>query len=532
MKKLPILLILFIVGNAFASNTSRITNVTVYQKGARITSEVILDLKAGNNEVVVTDLTSSINANSVQVKLNGAAILLSATTRVRQKENAELPFRTKSLNDSLLLLINEIKWLQSEKIVYEGERDMIIANQKLNTSEEKASVEEIIRMSDFYRSRLLEISKKTHSIDREVHTLNLEKKKVEEKLRTLSFQERKNVGEVVLKISANTTSKIKAQVIYTTQQAGWSPIYDIRALGANKPIELIYKANVYQSTGYAWKNVNLSISTGNPSVNNNRPTMYPWHLNFQEPVYYSMPADIQMKSAPMLSNSYQRSMVVEEDKEYAEEEIMFEVVETENTIATEYSIQIAQDIPSDGHRHLVAIQEHELSAKFSHHAIPKLNNSTFLIAKVADYGNYNLLAGQANLFFDGMYIGQTYINPNTTTDSLLLSLGRDEKVIIKRNQLSDLTSQQVIGSNKKETRAYEITLRNNNKYAVNIDLMDQIPLSNNKDIVVEIIDANGARIDADYGSLLWKVNLKANESRTVRFSYSVKYPKDKTIANI
>ena len=520
----------------FANTSSEITNVTVYQQGARITREATLNLHAGTNELILSDITTSINANSIQVKLSGSAILLSATTQVRQKEDAELPKRTKELTDSINTITNDIKWLNSEKSVYLGEKDLITQNQQLNTSEEKTSVEEIIRLSNFYRTRILEINKKSYDIDKEVFELNRLKKNLESKLQALRYKERKNVGEVLLKVSANATTKVKAQISYLTHQAGWSPIYDVRAKGSDKPVDLIYKANVYQTTGYAWENVKLSISTGNPSADNNRPMLYPWHINFFTPIPepVSMGYGTQKKEMMQFSNSMQRSMIAEEEiMEFAEDaEIGFAVSETENTIAAEYAIEVDQDIPSDGKQHLVAIKEVELPSKFAHHAIPKLNKSTFLIAKVADYGKHNLLPGQANLFYEGMYIGQSYINPNTTVDSLMLSLGRDEKVIVKRNRLSDLTSRQSIGSNTKETRVFEITVRNNNGYAIELDLMDQIPLSQNKEIVVDILESNGAKVDADYGSLLWKLNLKPGETKTVTFSYSVKYPKDKHISGL
>lgn len=532
---IPILLLAVSVFST-ATTLSEITDVTVYQRGARITNEVLLDLKPGTNELVISDITTSIDANSIQVKLFGDAILLSATTRVRQKEDTELPKRSKALNDSLLIVSNEIKWLKSEKGVYEGEKQLIIANQQLNTSEEKATVEEIIRLSNFYRERLLEINKKAHRIDGKVYDLEQQKKMLQAKLQALRYQERVNVGEVLLKVSAKASTKIKAKISYLSYQAGWSPIYDVRAGSSDEPVDLVYKANVYQTTGYSWEGVNLSISTGNPSIDNNRPTMYPWYINFDQPVSYKMAAEMNKKEMSA-SNALQRTMMADEMEldevvvGYVESK-GYDVVQTENTIATEYAIKIAQDIPSDGKQHLVAIQEYELNTKFSHHAIPKLNKSTFLIAKVADYGNYNLLAGQANLFFEGMYIGQSYLNPVTTTDSLLLSLGRDEKVIVKRNQLKDLTNRQSIGSNTRETRTYEITVRNNNSYDISIDLMDQLPLSNNKEIVVEIDEIGGAKYDSEYGSLLWKLPVRSGESTTVRFSYSVKYPKDKMVSGL
>jgi uncharacterized protein (TIGR02231 family) len=199
-------------------------------------------------------------------------------------------------------------------------------------------------------------------------------------------------------------------------------------------------------------------------------------------------------------------------------------------MAVEYEIMAKQDIPSDGKPHSVALREIKLPASYIYHSVPKLNPAAFLLARVGDYSQYDLLPGQTNIFFEGMFVGQTYLNPGLTGDSLILSLGRDDRISVKRNQLKDFTSSRVIGPNKKVTRAYEIVLRNTKKTPVTIEVLDQLPISQNKDIVVELEEYEGADYNPDYGKILWRVGMAPDETRRLRFIYSVKYPKDKQIA--
>lgn len=533
MRKL-ILLVLWIPIFAQAGekiNKSRITDVTVYQRGARITNEAEFNLLPGNNEIVISEITKSVDANSIQVRLFGDAILLSATTRIRQLEDKELPVRTKNLKDSIQWIDNEVSWLQHQNEVYNGEAQLIQQNQKLGSQEEKATVEEIIKLAEFYRTRILQIKKKVHGINKEVFELKKERAVLATKLEQLKYKEQRSVGEIVLKVSSSKAGKVKSKITYLTHQAGWTPVYDVRVSSADKPINLVYKANIYQTTGYSWNKTNLTISTGNPTANNNRPTMYPWYIDFIQPVILYKEQTLK-RAQPSMQNAAQRAFVVD-DAEPApilnELSMGYSVVESSNSIAAEYRIEVPQEIPSDGKQHLVAIKEYELNSKFTYHAIPKLDKSAFLIAKVADYGKYNLLPGQSNLFFDGMYIGQSYLSPVTTIDSMLLSLGRDEKIIIKRNELKDLTTEQVIGANKKVTKAIEISVRNNNSFTIEMDLMDQVPLSKQKDIEVKLEDLGGAKHDADYGSLLWNMEIKPGETQKLKFVYSVKYPKDQNV---
>ena len=64
-----------------------------------------------------------------------------------------------------------------------------------------------------------------------------------------------------------------------------------------------------------------------------------------------------------------------------------------------------------------------------------------------------------------------------------ISLGRDQGIVIKREKRKDFTSDQFIGGNRIETRSWEISLRNTKKLPVHIVVNDQVPISQNKDIV-------------------------------------------------
>jgi uncharacterized protein (TIGR02231 family) len=514
---------------------SVIKEVTVYQQNAKITRESSISVSPGITEIILEDLTSSIMQNSLQVEINGKAVLLSATTRINYMYGQKESPRIKELRDSLEMIDSDVFWLQNQKMVYQGEEKLINDNNKLGSEQEGMDVEELKQLVIFYRARLLEVKKEILRIDAKVQELRFVKSRIESQLNELNSSRNKPTGEIIINVSANIATKIGLRVSYLTPRAGWSPIYDIRAAGTDKPVNLIYKGNVSQNTGYDWKDVSLTISTGNPSVDNNRPILYPWYIDFYEPRpvvigYGTKSAD---RSQMMQMNIAQTAAKAE--LQYDEEEAEmpeYVVTQTTSQMAAEYNIEVLQDIPSDGKEHLVAMKEYELDADFTYHTVPKLNDGAFLLAKVADYGQYNLLAGQANLFFQGMYVGQSTINPVTTADTLLVSLGRDNKISVKRNQLKDLTSKQVIGGNIKELKGYEIIVRNNNVFPVDVEVLDQVPISKNKDIEVQMEDNGGAEYNSDYGKLLWKLNLKAGQSRNIRFIYSVKYPKDKKIQGL
>ncbi|HAS43511.1 MAG TPA: hypothetical protein DCS93_23730, partial [Microscillaceae bacterium] len=200
-----------------------------------------------------------------------------------------------------------------------------------------------------------------------------------------------------------------------------------------------------------------------------------------------------------------------------------------STFATKFDISLPYSIPSNGQPQLVDIKNHTMKTIYAHSAVPKLDKDAFLMAQLVDWEKYNLLSGKANIYFEGTFIGETYLNANNTQDTLAISLGRDKRVIIDRKQIKDFSRKKFLGSNIKQTYGYEIALRNTKSTAVNITIEEQIPVSKNNKISVELLEAKGAKVDPVTGKITWKITLKPKETKKLYLKYSIKYPKKKQI---
>lgn len=201
----------------------------------------------------------------------------------------------------------------------------------------------------------------------------------------------------------------------------------------------------------------------------------------------------------------------------------------ENTLNLSYDIDLPYDVPTNGKAQTATINTQEIDATYKHYSVPKLDKDAYLLAEIADWGKLNLLPGEANIIFEGTYVGKSFIDPSSTNDTLNLTLGRDKRVIVKRDKLIDYSSVKFLGTNKLQKFTYQLTVKNTKKEAINLLLKDQFPLTTNKDIEVELIDDGGADVNSDIGVLNWKIKLNAGESKKIKFSYTVKYPKDKTL---
>lgn len=201
----------------------------------------------------------------------------------------------------------------------------------------------------------------------------------------------------------------------------------------------------------------------------------------------------------------------------------------DNELNITYDIDLPYDVPCNGKEQNVALKELQVNCSFKYYAVPKLDKDAYLLGEIAEWEKLNLLAGEANIVFEGTYIGKTYIDPNSTQDTLNLTLGKDKRIVLKKEKLKDFSSVKFMGSNKKQVFTYEITVKNNKKEAIQLLLKDQYPLSTNKEIEVELLDYSGAANNSELGVLTWKLQLQPGETKKQRVSYSVKYPKDQYI---
>jgi len=186
-------------------------------------------------------------------------------------------------------------------------------------------------------------------------------------------------------------------------------------------------------------------------------------------------------------------------------------------------------MPSDGKQYNLVIGSETIKADYEFHAVPKFDRDAFLVAKVVNWQDYDLLDATAGIFYEGTFTGKTTLSASMATDTLDISLGRDKSIMIERKKVKDFTSSQLLGSNRTVQRGWEISLRNNKKQAVTIIISDQYPVSKEKDIEVSLADDGGAQVFKETGLLKWKVTLEPGQLKKLKFRYAVKYPKERIL---
>ena len=530
---LPLLLLGSMVAQADQTVVSSIEDVTVFLRGAEIHRSGKATLTPGLNTLHFEGLTESLDPNSIQVTGGNDVTILQVTHRLNYLNKQRKSVRVLQVEDSLSMIQEQLSYNTKLNEVYAHERAMILANKQVKGENTILNIEDIEDVADFYRQRLEDIFTREMRLNKSIKELTEVRNRLQQQLRQLRAKMNRPTSEIVIEVKADVATRANIDISYMTYAASWSPTYDLRAEDTNEPVMLNYRAFVTQNTGVDWMKVDLVLSTGNPSQNNSKPNPRKWELNFVNP------QPMLFSNRDMLSN---RRAEFDTDASMSTDTTAFgaamePMIEKSTAIATavsseinvEFKIKVPYTIPSDGQNHQVHIQDNALPATYRHYTAPKYDQAAFLLARITGWDELNLLSGPANVYFQGTYVGKSYVNTQQTSDTLDLSLGRDRSIVVKRQRVKDFTAKKTVGNTVRETIGIEITIRNQKGSAVELFVEDQIPVSANKEIEVELVQSSKAVVDKQKGFLRWRSSIEPSGVRKLVFVYSVKYPKDTQI---
>ncbi|OGU60628.1 MAG: hypothetical protein A2X64_07800 [Ignavibacteria bacterium GWF2_33_9] len=496
--------------------------VTVFQSGAMITHNYKVKLNEGSNILQLDSLPQAIDGKSIRISMPIKTTVLSNDFKYNANNNKpiEYPKSILKLEDSLRNYENQINEING-LIVILNEEQKIIQNFKLEGGKEKAiTVEDLTKFAQFYELKLTEIKKSLLKYHLQLTDLTKLKNDLIKKIAEMKEPYRKNPFYYIETIvNAEEAGIYNLELTYFANNAGWTPYYDLRANGLDKPIDIIYKANAWQKTGYDWKDVELTLSTRNPNMNNVLPILSPWYLRIYQPqvTYYEQDSPLSLREDKV-------SSVLTKDLRGSGDANVIGTVDNKY-FSEEYKPSAKYSLKSDGLKKSITLNHEEMEATFEYYTAPELDLDAFLTAKVANWGQYRLLPGEANVYFEDSYVGKSYIDPASGTDTLQLSLGRDKGLVIKREMQKDMTETKFLSNNVQKTFAWKISIINLKKNNIKITMQERIPVSTHEDIEVKLLEKSGADFDKETGYLKWYLELEPNKNIEKTFIYKVDAPK-------
>ena len=589
---------------------SKVQKVTVFLNGAQVTRTAMVSIAPGVSQLVFGGISGSLDPQSIQVHANGPFMILSVNhaldflnDQTRQGEIENVRTDEKTVRDKIAMQNNLLSICQAEE-------NMIAKNQQVSSESAGLDVVKLKQALDFQTERLTSLKEKELSLNNQIATLNLELGKYEKQIGGIGKSGSSATSNIVVTVSSKLNTQAQFSLSYVVRNASWYPTYDIRVKDVSNPVNISYKANVSQNCGEEWKDVRLTLSTGNPTISGNKPELKPDYLSFgmyftdpsaaaigrvsgriigaddrqtiagasirikgtsigtvsdvngnfslqlpsssavlvfsyigyqtQEQTVTSGVMNIDLRPSPSALNEvvvigYGSTADADSYTPEAKREPMVAsalavpVTKLENQTDIEFAIDEPYSIPSDGKQYTVDINQVEVQAGYEYAVTPKLNTNVFLTARLTDWSKYNFLSGEANLFYEGTFIGKSLLNTDAVKDTLDISLGTDKSIVVTRSALSELTSKQSLSSNKKDTRDWQIEVKNRKNQIVNLLVEDQVPVSQNSAIEVETQELSGGKMDPNSGKVLWHFMLNPNDDKKVELKYQVKFPKNQSV---
>lgn len=507
---------------------STIKDITVFLSSAQVTRDIKTKVEAGKTNLIISGLSAQLDANSIQVSGTGSFMILGTNHRQNFLQDVNLPKPLKVLRDSMEYYQRILTLEQNQKEILNKEESMLMANQKIGGSNQNITVAELKAMADFYRIRLGDIASTRIKQDMSIRKLNEKITRLQAQINAQTELRARNSSEIVVSISADVATSVAMEVKYIVTRAGWHPVYDLRVENTKSPVKLGYKASVFQSTGEEWKNVKLTLSTTNPNLSGSKPELSAQYIDILQPMV-AYRDKVYMKKADVSATGSEELFKGPAGEASSLADM---VLTTQTAINTQFSINLPYTVESSNKPTLVEIGNHEVVASYQYSVAPKLDADAFLLAKASGWADLNLLPGEANVFFEGTFVGKTFVDPASVNDTLSLSLGRDKRIVVKREKVKDFTSRKAIGANIRETYAYEVSVRNNRLEPVTIVVEDQVPVSQNSQIEVSVADTGGSSWNKETGKLTWLWTVAPSDTRKATFRFEVKYPKDKQVSGL
>lgn len=548
MKKyLSTLVIIF--ASAFVAHSQSVESVQqvstpvqsaiVYLYGAEVTHSKQVSLNPGRNKIVFLGLSPKLNSKSIQVSNTGDASILAISDAINYLANQKESSKIKQLRDSVQILTDAISQINNDKNAYGTEKEMLLKNEDIRSKEKGVPITELKLAADFYRSRIKEINGEVFKLDRKSKDLNDLLIKSDNELVELNAKNNQPTAEITILLSSASKATVTIDLKYIVTDCGWSPSYDLRAEDISQPIELKYRAKVFNNTGIDWNDIKIKLSSADPSQSAAKPMLTPWTLNYNSNSYglsLSPAANGEGYMSNTITQEFDKQKAGLDNNEIPRQQVLSKTQTTNSDVkmvaievselSAEFDIKNTYTIPSDFKPYLVDVTEYKLPATYQHFSVPKLDKNAFLLARINGWEDLNLVEGPANVYYSGTYVGQSYINTRSADDTLDLSLGRDNKVLVTRSKVKEYCNKKTLGNSVKETFAYEMVVKNNRKTPIQIEVNDQLPVSAQSDIVVEALETSKGTYDIKTGKYAWTYSLQPGDIKKIEFSYSIKYPKN------
>ncbi len=528
--------------------SSRVDAVTVFLSGAEVTRAAQLKLDKGDHTIIFNDLPAEAVPGSIRVEGNATAKLSIESVDTRRRyvasaDQATLQSERKGIED-------EIEKLRDERGLAQGQQDaaqtqkMLLNNlAELPGRSEEHPAQTTVPQTDWAQILSLIASGMTDAqrsaLDAEVKKRELDRKigDLEKKLSAMA-PARVEQTEVKVFVTADAELDADLTVRYQVRNAGWVPRYDARLATGSKTtppqLALTRRAEIKQRTGESWDDVALQLSTTRPTANAAAPELKTVTVDYEpEPKPVAAAAPPPVEARPAAGLIAKRQLKVAQEAAGGAAAPSFDVGEQNAAVATApfqavFTVPGRLSIPDTGEAKRVLLQEDSVEPTLTVRTVPKVDATAYLYAKLVLPQGSPLLPGTVSLFRDGTFVGTGELPVLSPGEEHELGFGADDQVRVRHAIADEKRGETgLISSSRTDSRNFRITVKNMHERAVQLVVHDQIPVSNNQDIKVDLLGPTAPTrqgIDDKRGVIAFESKLEPEEERVIEFGYRVTWP--------
>jgi uncharacterized protein (TIGR02231 family) len=518
--------------------TSVVDAVIVYPDGASVTRVVTLDLPAGDNSAVLKDFPLTLDPSSLRVEGDAGAKLTIGSIDARPPRAAP-PVNLPELD-------KRIEALKDERVNLQGAINAATARRKFAERFAEASPAGIgdkgeARPISEWRAAFAAVAEEIASADTAIRDAERKQRELDREIARLEQDKAQKPPaklEVRIELAASAATKATLRVSYAVRNARWAPLYDARLdTGGRdrKPsLELVRRAEITQNTGEDWSDVALSVSTVRTARGGSALDLNSLIVQYPPPLRPAAPANAAMDSA----RPAQRGVMAKVAEPYAER------ADEQQATAEVGSFQVMFKIPgrvsvgaSEGAKSL-RISTAAIAPDLAVRAVPVKDPTAFLEASFKQGEDAPLLPGRVAIYRDGVFGGRGQMAAASKDEPVRLGFGADDKIkiertVVKRNEGS---AGLIVTTSKTDERSFKTTVRNGHDFPIKVAIEDQLPVSENEDIQVEMLSSTTPPTTTNLrdkrGVLEWAFEAKPGEVKDISFAWRVRWPKDKGVVMV
>jgi len=529
MKKLIILSLslfytLSLDAQTVSTHGSTLEWVTVYENGANFNRTASIGLASGEQTIIFQGLPINLEPSSVQIGSSKRLEIISIQVANTPFEQRSKPVRFNEIVKEMEQNQLKISELDSRIDGLILEASILDQNTRLGGNQ-GFSLADLQQIAGYSKIQKEKNSREQAEVKRAIAKLQESQNKLQQEMAEIRQEISRLSAEVKVKLKSPQAQQVNFSLDYSLySNASWQNTYNLSFADLDQSLGLQHKAIIYQSTGEDWKNVNLILATGTPSSNLTMPSLRPQFVNF---IYRGRGAradNIVLQEVEIASVAGQAAGVTSSNanKGYYTQVSLQQMV---NRI--EYRPKDRLSLKS-GDSETIVVRELDLEASYIYQSTPSLDPNVYLMAKLNNWEQHQLQAGEISIYNQGQFVGSLYGKFEASSDSLLIPLGKDDYIQIERERIFSKESTSFLGGDKIEDYEYRITVSNRKSQELQIRIFDQIPISQNEEIKIKS-EYKSAKLNSEQGIIFWDLKLASKAAKELEFSYQIRYPKDRQI---